>query len=249
MIPQTPHIAMSAKKENDGMGLCLRERIRHSIFLCLALVTMFSMFLLTTVNVQANTVTINDQAGVLDAGRVQAEAAQLSAPILIFTTNTFNGDQDALNTYTREMLPNQDAIAIGIDTVHRNLSIEAGTNVSLSDSDASYAVSLFQNNYDNVGDYTSATIVALDSVQNALSVGGMNPSLLAVAALAIPLGTVVFFVVVYAILRRTGIEWIKWGGSYYSGGGGGHGGGHGGGGAGGHFGGHGGGGHGGGGHG
>jgi hypothetical protein len=68
MIPQTPQIAMSAKKENDVMGLCLRERIRHSIFLCLALVTMFSMFLLTTVTVQANTVTINDQAGVRTQG-------------------------------------------------------------------------------------------------------------------------------------------------------------------------------------
>jgi len=126
-----------------------------------------------------------------------------------------------LNTYTREQLPNQDSIAIGIDTVHRHLSIEAGTNVSLSNSEASDAVSAFQSNYDNGGDYTSATLAALDSVQNALSGGGMNPSLMAVAAIAIPLGIVVFFVVVYAILRRTGIEWIKWGGSYYSGGGGG----------------------------
>jgi hypothetical protein len=160
---------MSAKKENDVMGLCLRERIRHSIFVCLALVTMVSLFLLTTVNVQAETVTINDQSGVLDAGRVQAEAAKLSVPMLIFTTNTFTGNQDALNASTREQLPDQDTIAIGIDTVHRNLSIEAGTNVSLSDSDASDAVSAFQSNIDNGGDYTSATIAAMDSVQNALN--------------------------------------------------------------------------------
>src|SRR5207249_4109729 len=145
---------------------CLRERIRHSIFLCLALVTMFSMFLLTTVTVQADSVTIIDQAGVLDAGRVRAEAPQLSDPLLIYTTDTFTGNQNALNTYTRERLPNQDAIAIGIDTVHRNLSIEAGTNVSLSDSQASDAVSAFQSNYDNGGDYTSATIAAIDSIQN-----------------------------------------------------------------------------------
>ena len=62
----------------------------------------------------------------------------------------------------------------------------------------------------------------------------MNPSLMAVAAIAIPLGAVVFFVVVYDILRRTGIEWIKWGGSYYNDGGHGGGGGSSGGGAGGH---------------
>src|SRR5215467_10995857 len=122
-----------AKEENDVMGLCLRERIRHSIFLCLALVMMVSLFLLTTANVQADTVTINDQSGVLDAGRVQAEAAKLCVPIDIFTTKTFTGGQDALNMYTREWLPNQGAIAIGIDAVHRNLSIESGTNLSLSD--------------------------------------------------------------------------------------------------------------------
>ena len=211
------------------MGLCLRERIRHSIFLCLALVTMFSMFLLTTVTVQADSVTINDQAGVLDAGRVQAEAAKLPVPILIYTTKTFTGDLDALNTYTQEQLVNT-AIAIGIDTVHRQLSIEAAGIVPLSDSEASNAVSAFRSNYDNGGDYTSATIAALDSVQNALSgyynynpfqcIGGL-------------LGIVVFFVVVYFVganaIRRRG---SLWGGSYH--GGGGYGGGHGGGGGGGH---------------
>jgi hypothetical protein len=200
--------------------ICLGALVHHSIFLCLALVTVCSLFLLTTLHVEASTVTINDQAFVLDAGQVQAVAAQSPDPIFIYTTETFTGDQDALNQSTREQLPDQNAIAIGIDTVHRHFSIEAGTNVQLSDSQASDALSAFRSNYDNAGDYTSATIAALDSVQNALSGGGMNPSLMAVAAIAIPLGIVVFFVVVYAILRRTGIEWIKWGGSYYSGGGG-----------------------------
>jgi len=221
MIPQTPLYRNVRKMEKFVISLFLRVPIRHSIVTCLALLTVCTLLLLTTVHVQASTVTINDQAGVLDAGQVQADAAKLPDPMLIYTTETVTGDQDALNTYTREQLPNQDSIAIGIDTVHRHLSIEAGTNVSLSNSEASDAVSAFQSNYDNGGDYTSATLAALDSVQNALSGGGMNPSLMAVAAIAIPLGIVVFFVVVYAILRRTGIEWIKWGGSYYSGGGGG----------------------------
>jgi hypothetical protein len=223
MIPQTPPIAMSAKKENDVRGLCLRERIRHSIFACLALVTVCSLFLLTTLPVEADTVTINDQAGVLDAGRVQAEAAKLPVPMLIYTTDSFTGDQDALNTYTREQLPNQDAIAIGIDTGHRNLSIEAGTNVQLSDSQASDAVSAFRSNYDNGGDYTSATIAALDSVQNALSGGGINPFLL------------FFGVPVVVILIMIGITYIRnrvsgrpggivWGGIHWNSGSSGHGG-------------------------
>ena len=180
------------------MGICLQARTRRSILVCLALVTMFSMFLLTTLNVQANTVTINDQAGVLDAGRVQAEAAKLPVPMLIYTTKTFNGDQDALNRSTRDQLPNQNAIAIGIDTVHRNLSIEAGTNVRLSDSQASDALSAFQNNYHG-GDYSGATIAAIDSLQNALSGSGMTPLGVAVAIL---LCLVVVVLIAFAVIRR-----------------------------------------------
>src|SRR5260370_38801312 len=180
------------------MGICLQARIRRSILVCLALVTMFSLFLLTTLNVQANTVTINDQAGVLDAGRVQAEAAKLPVQMIIYTTKTFNGDQDALNRSTREQLPNQNAIVIGIDTAHRNLSIEAGTSVLLSDSQASDALSAFQNNYHG-GDYSGATIAAIDSLQNALSGSRMTPLGVAVAIL---LCLVVVVLIVFAIIRR-----------------------------------------------
>jgi hypothetical protein len=145
--------------------------------------------------------------------------------MLIYTTDTFTGDQDALNTYTRERLPNQDAIAIGIDTVHRNLSIEAGTNVSLSDSQASDVVSAFQSNYDNGGDYTSATIAAIDSIHYTYN-PNESPS---------PVIWIIFFT-----LMIGGIVLIERRGSSDSGSHGGHGGGgsHGGhgGGAGGHFG-------------
>ena len=210
MLPQTPHIAMSAKKENDGMGLCLHERIRHSIFFCLALVTMFSLFLLTTVHVQASTVTINDQAEVLDVGKVQAEAAKLPGPVLIYTTKTFTGDQDALNTYTRDQVTDLDAIVIGIDTVHRNISIEAGGNVQLSKSGASDAVSAFRSNYDNGGDYTSATIAALDSIQNTLN----SKAFWVIIGIIIFILFIIFFIgrIVYAKLRGEKIP-FKWGGS------------------------------------
>jgi hypothetical protein len=122
----------------------------------------------------------------------------LQQPVLIYTTKTFNGDQDALNQSTREQLPNQNTIAIGIDTVHRYLSIESGTNVRLSDSQASDALSAFQSNYHG-GDYTGATIAAIDSLQNALSGGGITPLGVAVA---IFLGIVAVVLVVIAIIRR-----------------------------------------------
>src|SRR6266699_7147452 len=121
--------------------ICLGALVHRSIFACLALVTVCSLFLLTTVTVQADSVTTNDQAGVLDAGRVQADAAQLPDPMLIYTTATFTGDQSALDQSTRAQLPDQDTIAIGIDTVNKHVSIEAGTSVQVSDSQASDAVS------------------------------------------------------------------------------------------------------------
>src|SRR3989454_10578450 len=139
MIPQTQMYCNGRKKENVVMGLCSGVLLRRSIFACLALVTVFSLFLLTTVNVHANTVTISDQAGVLNAGMVQAEAAKLPVPILIFTSKTFTGDQNALNQSAREALPDQNAIAIGIDTVHRNLDRKS-TRLNSSHLVISYAV-------------------------------------------------------------------------------------------------------------
>lgn len=193
------HACNLGKKENVVKGICLGAPGHRSILACLALVTVCSLFLLTTLTVQANTVTINDQAGVLDAGRVQAEAAQLPDPMLIYTTETLTGDQDALDQSTRAQLPDQNAIAIGIDTINRHLSIEAGTNVQLSNSQASDAVSAFQSNY-NGGDYTGATIAAIDSLQNALSGGGgMTPWGVAVAIL---LCIAVVVLIAFAIIRR-----------------------------------------------
>lgn len=199
MILQTPIYRNVRKMENFVLSLCLRAPIRRSIFTCLALVMVCALFLLTTVHVQASTVTINDQAGVLDAGRIQADAAKLPVPVLIFTTKTFTGDQDALNQSTREQLPDQDSIAIGIDTAQANISIQAGANVQLSNSQTSAALSAAQSNYHG-GDYTGATIAAIDSLQNALSGGGgINPLWVVVAILLAP---VVFSAFVIAKRRR-----------------------------------------------
>jgi hypothetical protein len=148
--------------------------------------------------------------------------------MLIYTTKTFTGDQDALNQSTREQLPDQDAIAIGIDTVHRHLSIQAGTNVQLSDSQASDAASAFQSNYDNGGDYTSATIAAIDSIQNTYNSNGSNSNgFPIIIGFLIP----IFFIIVVAVLGVLKIIPVtfEWGGSGHGGHGGGGGGGSGGG--------------------
>jgi len=216
MIPQTPLYRNVRKMEKCVTSLYVGASLRLSIVVCLALVMVCALFLLTTVRAQASTVTINDQAGVLNAVEVQADAAQLPVPVLIYTTQTFTGDQDALNQFTREQLPDQNSIAIGIDTVHRNISIEAGTSVQLSDSQTSDAVSAFVSNYHG-GDYTGATIAAIDSLKGALGSGGMSP--LGVAVLIL-LGLVIvgLFVIARRQRRRDGSDGTPYTWNPYSGG-------------------------------
>ncbi len=167
----------------------------YSFFL--VMLTFFAasaLFLVMSSNAYANAVTITDQAGVLDAGKVRAEAATLTNPIVIFTTKTFGGDQEALNQATREQLTTQDAIAIEIDTVHRHMSVESGTQVQLSNDQASNAVSAFGDNF-HEGDYTGATIAAIDAVRDDLTGSSITPVGMIVALLMI-IGTLtlVFFI-------------------------------------------------------
>src|SRR6266699_2235924 len=200
------HACNSGKREYVVKGRGLGTPVPRSILACLALVTVCALFLLTTVTVQADTVTINDQAGVLDTGRVQAEAAQLPVPVRI-------------------------------DTVNKHVSIEAGTSVQVSDSQASDAVSAFQSNY-NGGDYTGATRAALDSLLYSLNnaLGGSNSWWDFVPWFLVGMLIFVYLLVCIVIYERE-----KGRGVYGDGYGGGHGGGHGGSFGGGHGGGHGGG--------
>ncbi len=116
-------------------------------------------------HVFADSVTIDDQAKVLDASQVQTEATKLPYAMLVYTTKTFDGDQNALDQTTRDRLPGQDAVGIGLDVTRRHLSIQSGANVPLSDSQASDAVDAFRAHFNN-GDYTGATIAAIDSLLN-----------------------------------------------------------------------------------
>jgi len=184
----------------------------------------------------ASSVTIDDQARVLDASKVQAEAAKLSYATLIYTTNTFSGDQDALNQATRSRLPDQNSIVIGIDVAQRHLSIQSGTSVKVSDSQASDAVDAFRSSFHS-GDYTGAIIAAIDSLKS----GGSNlGTTIFVIVAVIVIG---FVILIFVAVRTTrGNNWRgprggggRFGGIYYGGAGGSFGGGGTGGGAGGSF--------------
>src|SRR5437588_7523586 len=145
-----------------------------------------------------NTVHIYDNAHVLKLDRVQSEASTLSYPINIYTFNNFTGtkssfDQDAANTIRNTGNPN--LIVIAIDTKDKYLAIVGGKNVSTSNGVYNDAVNAFRNNF-NGGDYTGATVSAIDSLRNSVGGGsGFGPGLL-IAVLVI-----VGIAVLFGVLR------------------------------------------------
>ena len=150
----------------DVTKVCLRRH--YSLLLPLTMIIALSFVLLSPLETLANTVTIIDQAHVLNASQIQAEAAELPVTLLIYTTSTFHGDLNALNQDARHHLSNQQTIVIEIDTVNRNLSIQSGTSVKLSDSQASDAVAAFTNRF-STGGYTGATMAAIDSLRGSFA--------------------------------------------------------------------------------
>lgn len=121
---------------------------------------------------EASTVHVYDNARVLNTSRVQSEAASLPKPMDIYTVNTWTQSNSAFDQETRAKLGgNPNLIVMAIDTVHRHLAIVYGASVSLTPSEVQSAVTAFANNFNN-GDYTGASIAAIDSLRNSLGAPG-----------------------------------------------------------------------------
>jgi len=142
----------------------------------IATLAAFCMLLVTTLGTLADTVNISDKAGVLNTSQVQSEAEKLPYPVNIYTMNNFTGSEPAFNQEAIRTLNdahNPRLIIIAIDTHNKFLAIVGGKDVSTSNSVYNDAVNAFKNNY-NGGDYTGATIAALQSLQNSLG-GSTGP--------------------------------------------------------------------------
>jgi hypothetical protein len=126
------------------------------------------LLLAMTTAVLAGTVSISDQAGVLNKSQVQSAASSLPYPISIYTTNNFQGTSSDFDQRASSHLTSPNMIVIAIDTVHKHLAIVGGSNVPLSSGQYNDAVQAFKNSF-NSGDYTGATIAAIRSLQNSLS--------------------------------------------------------------------------------
>ncbi len=148
-------------------GALRGRRLLFGLFAFCAAITLLAV---TSVRVLADNVNIVDNAHVLDATQLTNEASQLPNPVSIYTTKTFNGSTTAFDTFTTTLIGPNDSnlIVINIDTAHRYLSIVGGTQVPLSNDQYTSAIQSFAQNFNN-GDYTGATVAALQSLNTALA--------------------------------------------------------------------------------
>lgn len=145
------------------------HRGRGLLFGLLAFGATLMLLAVTSARVLADNVNIVDNAHVLDVAQVTDQASQLPNPVSIYTNNTFTGSTDAFDKFTTTFIGPNDSnlIVINIDTVHRHLAIVGGTQVPLSNDQYASAIQTFKDNFNN-GDYTGATIAALQSLNTAL---------------------------------------------------------------------------------
>jgi hypothetical protein len=124
--------------------------------------------LLPAVAAWAGVVNIYDAAHVLDATRVQNAAATLPEPVSIYTTTKDAEDNAAFDRETQSHVTASKIIVIAVNTQSHHLAIRTGAESGVAQNDAVAATQAFVTSFKNTGDYTSATIAALDSMRAAI---------------------------------------------------------------------------------
>ncbi len=115
-----------------------------------------------------NSARVYDNARVLNTAQVKHAASTLPNNVDVYTVNNFTGTQaDFQRAAVAKLGGNPNRIVLAIDTTHNYVYIARGSNVPLTSSSTSQAVSSFAANYNN-GDYTRATVAALNSMNGAL---------------------------------------------------------------------------------
>lgn len=150
-------------------------------------------------------VRIYDNARVLNSSKVQRAATDLSKPIAIYTTGSFQGTRaDFQRTTLQKLNGNPDMIVMAIDTNSRYIYIARGSNVPLSGASINQAVNSFAGRFNN-GDYTNASVAALHSMQHSLNThnnaGGTFPINPLIACCLFP-ALLVLFVGLFVFSRR-----------------------------------------------
>ncbi|RDI64391.1 hypothetical protein [Nocardia pseudobrasiliensis] len=121
----------------------------------------------------AGPVTIKDDSHVLDAGRVKDAADAVPDPVQIFTTERLADNSAAFDQEAQSHVTAPNDVVVAINTKSKHLAIRTGANSHIKD--ASPAVAAFKNGFGS-GDYTAATIGALNSLAQAANQAAPAPS-------------------------------------------------------------------------
>ncbi|MGF6883961.1 hypothetical protein ABIA39_003797 [Nocardia sp. GAS34] len=141
---------------------------RLAVLLAMAAAT----FLTTTGVATAGPVTIDDAANILDSGQVTTAGNALSDPVKIYTVNAFPGGSTAFDNEARKHVTGATDVVIAINTKPHEIAIRTGSNSHIRDTSA--AISAFKSGY-GTGNYTGATVAALQSLATTLNqAGGTN---------------------------------------------------------------------------
>src|SRR5437764_13596981 len=153
-----------------------RPSVRRLGISVAATVAALCVLLAVTTSALASTVHVYDNAGVLNASQVQSAAANLPYPIDIYTVNNFNGTKAAFQQQTAtHTAGNSNLIVLAVDTKNHYVFVSSGSRVPLSSSQATDAANSFARNFSN-GDYTNATLAAINSLQSSLRSSSDNNS-------------------------------------------------------------------------
>lgn len=142
--------------------------------LFLGMIALFCLLAISACGSGTETARVYDSARVLNTARVQAAARNVPANVDVYTVNRFAGTQgDFQRAVTSKLADDVNRIVMGIDTQHSYQYIARGSNIPLNSSSIAQASNAFAANYGN-GDYTRATVAALDSMGNSLRANGVN---------------------------------------------------------------------------
>src|SRR6266566_660107 len=132
-------------------------------------VAVCSLLLITTMNAWASVNKIADAASVLDQNQVRSAGASLQYPVDIYTIQNFSGTSSQLEQRTRSHLTSPNLIVIAISTNPNHITVVYGNRVPLSNTKTDGVISSFRQGYQSSGgNFTSATVSALQSLQSAL---------------------------------------------------------------------------------
>lgn len=135
----------------------------------LASLSALCLFLLLALPTFASTVSISDQAGVLDQARVRNSASSLGYPLNIYTVNNFSGSTSSFDQRTASHLTSSNLIVISISTNLHHMAVVYGKSVPLGNGGADSAKNAFVSSYkSNPGDYTAATVSSIQSLESSL---------------------------------------------------------------------------------